>query len=103
LPEVAGGGLQSVENQAGGFVFNVPGEQQADDLHDRDLDGISVLEHGKVDGRNRLCCFRKSDVLLVPSSMKVAKPVVANGRRSALSAIDLDVFAAVDFGVIEQH
>ena len=41
-----------------------------------------------------------SDVLLAPSSMKVAKTIFADGWRSALSAVDLDVLAAVNAGMV---
>jgi hypothetical protein len=41
--EVRGGGLQSVEKQAGGFGVQLSVEDEAHDLHERDLDGVGVL------------------------------------------------------------
>ena len=47
--EVRGGGLQGVEQEAGGFAVQLAAEDQAHDLHERDLDGVGVLEHGQVE------------------------------------------------------
>jgi hypothetical protein len=47
--EVGGGGLEGVEQEAGGFGVDLPVEDEAHDLHERDLDGICVLEHGQVE------------------------------------------------------
>ena len=59
VAQVRGRGLQSVEKQACGFVFDVSGEEEVQHLHDGDLDGVGVLEYGKVDGRHGFCCSRK--------------------------------------------
>jgi hypothetical protein len=42
--------LQGVEHEAGGFGVDLSGDDEADDLHERDLDGVGVLEHREVDG-----------------------------------------------------
>ncbi len=48
--EIAAGGLQSVEDESGGLGVHVAGDEQARDLHERDLDGVGVLEDGQIDG-----------------------------------------------------
>jgi hypothetical protein len=48
LAEVERGGLQGVEEEAGDFRSELPGEDEAHDLHEGDLDGVGVLEHGMV-------------------------------------------------------
>lgn len=47
LAEVERGGLQGVEQESGDFRIELPGEDEAHDLHERDLDGVGVLEHGQ--------------------------------------------------------
>jgi len=101
VAQVSRSGLQSVENQSSGFVFDLPAEQQVQHLHDGALNGVGIFEDGHVDGWPDLHAGGvKLDVLLAPSSMKVAKTIFAEGWRSALSAVDLDVFAAMDVGVV---
>src|SRR6202023_3225863 len=48
--KVAAGGLQGVEDESGGLGVDVSGDEQARDLHERDLDGVGVLEDGQIDG-----------------------------------------------------
>jgi hypothetical protein len=40
--------LQGVEQEAAGFGVDLAGGEQAHDLHERDLDGVGVLEDGKI-------------------------------------------------------
>jgi hypothetical protein len=47
--QICGRGLQSVKQQRGGFVVDLVGEQQTHALHERNLDGVSVLKHGQFD------------------------------------------------------
>jgi hypothetical protein len=99
--QVGGCSLQSVEKQGGCFVLDLSGEQEAHDLHDGDLDGVGVLEYRQINRRADVHTWGgERDTLLLPSPMKVAKGVAADGRRSALGAVDLDVFAAVDVGMV---
>ena len=51
MAEIAGRGLQSVKQKAGGFVRNGLGEKQPHDLHESDLNGVGVLENGHEVGR----------------------------------------------------
>ena len=46
LTEVERGGLQGVEEESGDFRIELPGQDEAHDLHEGDLDGVGVLEHG---------------------------------------------------------
>ena len=82
-------------------MFDLSAEQQAHDLHDGALDGVGIFKDGHVDGWPDLHARGvEQDVLLAPSSMKVAKTIFADGWRSALSAVDLNVFASVDAGMV---
>ena len=44
--------VQGVEQEAGGFVIDLLGEEQAHDLHESDLDGVGVFEDRKDEGGN---------------------------------------------------
>jgi len=44
--QVGRGGLQGVEQEAGVFGVDLAAEDEAHDLHERDLDGVGVFEHG---------------------------------------------------------
>lgn len=48
--QVGAGGLQGVEEEAGGFVVDLLGHEQAHDLHEGDLDGVGVFENGEDEG-----------------------------------------------------
>jgi hypothetical protein len=43
-------GLQGIEQQAGGFGIDLSAQNQAHDLHERDLDGVGVFENREIDG-----------------------------------------------------
>ena len=98
-------GLQGVEQEAGGFVVDLVGDQQAHDLHEGDLDGVGVLEDGQVEGRRGLAGLGgiDDDALVVPLFMKETEAAIANRGRSALRPIDLDVLAARDVGAIHGY
>jgi hypothetical protein len=79
------------------------------DLHERDLDGVGVLEDGQVDGDPAagarsflavvfLAIGVELDALVVMALMEVAETVAAEGGRSALRAVDLDVLATIGVG-----
>jgi hypothetical protein len=94
--KVAAGGLQSVKEEAGGFVLDLMGEEHAHDLHESDLDGVGVFEDGQgerawVTG----AIHDEADALVMKSLVKETEAVAAECRRSALHAIDLDVLAAI--------
>jgi len=101
-PEIERRGLQSVEHEAGGFGVELAAECEAHHLHESDLDGLSVLEDGKVEGGSVSSGAGgvDDDALIVPLLMKVAEALVAQGGRSALRAVGLDVLAARDVGTI---
>jgi len=98
-------GLQGVEQEAGGFVVDLVGDQQAHDLHEGDLDRVGVLEDGQVEGRRGLAGLGgiDHDALVVPLFMKETEAAIANRGRSALRPIDLDVPAARDVGAIHGY
>src|SRR5450432_762235 len=47
LTDVAGSGLEGIEEEPGGFEIKLAGGDEAHDLHKRDLDGVGVLEDGQ--------------------------------------------------------
>jgi hypothetical protein len=108
--EVGAGGLQGVEEEAGGFGVDLSGNDQAHDLHEGDLDGVGVLEDGEIDGGGAaagrfqagvVCSiiFKsieiELDALVVVALVEVAELVAAKGGTSALRAVDLDVLTAI--------
>ena len=52
LAKVGRGGLEGVEQESGDFRIELPGDEQAHDLHERHLDALGVLEnwHGEAEG-----------------------------------------------------
>ena len=95
--QIGAGDLQSVEKKAGGFAFELSGEGEAHDLHERDLDGVGVLKDGELDGG---AAARASSIgvernaLFVIALVKVTELVAAEGGASALGAVDFDVLTS---------
>ena len=103
--EVGGGGLQGVEQEAGGFGVDLPVEDEAHDLHERDLDGICVLEHGQVErGASAAGAVGvEHDAGFLPILMEVAIVVASECGRSALGAVDFEVFTTGNAAGINRH
>jgi hypothetical protein len=97
LVQIAAGGLQSVEQEAGGFVIDLPSEDEAHDLHDRDLDGVGVFEYGKFEDRRAAAgaVGGEADALIMKALMKKVVTVAAQGGRTALRAVDFDVLTTI--------
>jgi len=96
VAQVGCGGLQGVEQEARGFGLELAGEDEAHDLHEGDLNGVSVLEDGqgesKVVGRFGV----QLDALALPVFVKEAKAASAESRRAALGAVGFDMSATRD-------
>jgi hypothetical protein len=93
--QVGGGGLQGVEQQAGGFGVYLSAEDEAHDLHERDLDGVGVFEHGQIE-RGAAAAGAvgvEDDTGFVPAFVEIAKVIAFQGGRSALGAVDFKVLA----------
>jgi hypothetical protein len=87
--EVDGGDLQGVEHEAGGFVVELAGGQEAHDFGEGELDGIRVLENGKTEGGVAAVAGAvgvEFEALFVLALVVVAETVVAHDGRSALGA-----------------
>lgn len=72
--EIGGRDLERIEEEAGGFGIDLVGKQQTQGLHERDLDGVSVLEDRHVErvtGAARLV-GANLETFLVPMLVKVA-------------------------------
>jgi hypothetical protein len=93
--EVRRCGLQSVEEQARGFGVYLPAEDQAHDLHERDLDGVGVLEHRQIEGGAAAtgAVGVEDDAGFVPAFVEIAKVIALQGGRSALGSVDFEVLA----------
>ena len=79
-----------------------PAMMQTHDLHERDLDRVGVFEDWQVDGDVAaaragvfLAIEIDLDALFVVALVEVAESVAAEGGRSALCAVDLDVLTAI--------
>jgi hypothetical protein len=95
--EVGAGGLEGIEKKAGGFVFDLVGEEQAHDFHESDLDGVGVFEDGQ--GERAWAAAgavgSEADALVVIALVKETEAIAAKGGRSALDAVDFDVLTAI--------
>jgi hypothetical protein len=82
--QVGGGDLQAVEQEAGGLLFDLAGEQHLHDLHDRHLDRVCVFEDRERDCRSDFSCAGGVDdeLALVPLLVEVAEAVVFEKRGS---------------------
>ena len=88
--EVRGCGLQGVEQQTGGFRIHLSAEDEAHDLHERDLDGVGVLKHGQIDGGASAAraIGVEDDAGFLPAFMEITKVIAFQRGRSALGAVD---------------
>jgi len=78
-------------------VIDLLGDEQAHDLHERNLNGVGVFEDGEDEGRDAVtgAVGGEFNVFVLIKLVKVAEAVAAQGGRSALSAIDFDVMTAI--------
>jgi hypothetical protein len=103
--QVRGCSLQGVEQEAGGFCVHLSAEDQAHDLHERDLDGVGVFEHGKIEGGAAAASSVgvQDDAGFLPAFMKITKVIAFERGRSALGAVDFQVFASGNAIGIKRH
>ncbi len=96
VAQIEGGGLQAVEQEASGFVVELAAEDEAHDLHERDLDGVGVLEHGEFDdgGEAERAGAVEVNMSGAPAIMEVAEAAAAKRGRAALRTVGLDVLTA---------
>ncbi len=94
--------MQAVEQEAGGFAVDLAGDDEAHDLHEGDLDGVGVLEDGEFDddGATAGAVLLEAvevelKALLLVAFVEVTEFVAAQGGRSALGAVNLDVLASI--------
>src|SRR5271157_1214690 len=95
-PDIGGGQAQGTDEERGGFLVGMAGQDKADDFGEDYLNGVGVFEGRKVEGG--LFGFVEIElagaavVLVVEETMALG----AQGGRSALDAVGLDVLAAGD-------
>ena len=95
--QVGAGGLQGVEQEAGGFVVDLLGDEQAHDLHEGDLNGVGVFEDGEDEGGDAAAgaVGAEFDVFVLKTFVEETETVAAQGGRSALGAVDFEVLSAI--------
>jgi hypothetical protein len=95
--QVSAGGLQGVEQEAGGFVVDLLGDEQAHDLHEGDLDGVGVFEDGEDEGGDTAAgaVGAEFDALVLKAFVEKTETVAAQGGRSALGAVDFEMLTAI--------
>jgi hypothetical protein len=94
LPQVVRSGLQGIQKKASGLPIDLSGEEKAHDLGENDLDGVSVLEDGEVDGGGSGGFLVEVDMFFAPAGVEEAEGIGLESGRAALCAIDLDMLAA---------
>ncbi len=97
--QVVGGGLQGVEEEGGGFVLDLSGQEETHDLHESELDGVGVFEEGEGEGRWRSAAGAVGVELSVgalPEVVEEAEAKISESGRAALGPVDLDVLATLD-------
>jgi hypothetical protein len=93
MAEIEGRGLQGVEEEAGGFGVHLTAGEEAYDLHEADLDGVGILENGKIErgadapGTGGV----EGDALFVPALMEKAEAIASQRRRATLGTVNFDV------------
>ena len=78
-------------------MFDLSGEQQAHDLHERHLDGVGVFEHRQEEGGRAATAAIdvQPDALVLVTLVEVAETVAAQRGRSALRAVGFQVLTAI--------
>src|SRR5208282_3762427 len=101
--DVGGGGAKGAQEEGSGGVIDLVGDEQAHDFAEAELDGVGVLEGGEGEdaqlGKFHVDLAAHRAAMLV----EVTLSFVAQGGRSALDAVDLDVLAAADGYGISGH
>lgn len=92
--------MQGIEEEAGGFGIELAAGEEAHDLHERDLDGVGVLEDGEdeIGAATAFAVGVQFDLLLLKAFVEEAETVVAKSGRSALGSVDFQMLAAGDVG-----
>jgi hypothetical protein len=103
LAEVERGGLQGVEEESGDFRIELPAKDEAHDLHERDLDGVGVLEHGHGEAKRGGGLRVQLDLLALPILVKETEAASAESRGTALGAIGFDMSAAGNKNVVRHE
>jgi len=98
--EIGRGGLQRVEEERGGAVVDLIGEEETQSLHEGDLDRVRVFEDGQFERVTRAAGVvgAELDASLLPALMEVTQLTVLERGRSALDSVDLDVLTTSDVG-----
>jgi len=86
--DVADGGIEGTEDEFSALEFEGAAEQSVDDLHERGLDGLGVLEEGGAEDAGAGEADGTEHALV-----EVAELLSAKGRRAAADAGDLDMSA----------
>ena len=97
--DVCGGDAEDAENESADFVIDLATDEETDDLRESELNGVGIFEGqvGKSDG------FAFGIVPTGALRVKMAKGMVAEGRRSALGAVDFNVLTTADGYGISWH
>jgi hypothetical protein len=103
LAEVERGGLQGVKEESGDFRIELPAKDEAHDLHEGDLDGVGVLEHGHGEAKRGGGLRVQLDLLALPILVKETEAASAKSRGAALGAIGFDMSATRDMNVVRHE
>jgi hypothetical protein len=77
--QVGARGLEGVKQETGSFVIHLPGDEQAHDLHERDLDGVGVFKDRQFEGRDATAGLvgTDADTLILKAFVEKTETVAA--------------------------
>src|SRR5579872_214557 len=95
--EIGAGGLQGIKKEAGSFVLDLLGDEQAHDLHEGNLNGVGVFEQRQDEGSAAATGARgvQTDAFLLVALVEETETVAAQRGRSALGAIDFEMLTTI--------
>jgi hypothetical protein len=90
--------LQAVEEEAGGLVVDLVGQELLHDLHEGNLDGVVIFQQGQL--QRGALASRAVGIHLVSALLQLAveitQPLILESREMALLSADSDVLATSD-------
>ena len=96
--EVGAGGLESVEDESGLALVEAAVEESVESLHEGDLNGVGVLQHGELEDMvtriDAALALGRGALTFAGFVVEVAEATVAKRRATAANSVDLNMLAS---------